>query len=306
MTDVTLVRPGSSPTIRPMESKHPSDLPLTGIRIISLALNLPGPAALLRLKQMGAECLKIDPPAGDPMAIYSPAAHAALHQGIPSEVLNLKSDDGLASLHRRLDQADVLLTSFRPSALRKLGLGGEALRQRHPRLILVEIVGAPGDQAEIAGHDLTYMADQGLVNGLDLPASLFADMAGALLATEAVLAALMDRVRTGVGRHHQVALSSAAEWLGLPRQWHLTTPEGDVGGAHAGYRVYPCRDGRVALAALEPHFIARLFQAMGLPEHTDPRTALARDEVAGFLARHTRDELMQLAQHRDIPLSVLP
>lgn len=280
--------------------------PLAHRKVVSLALNLPGPAALMRLSALGASCLKIDPPSGDPMQTYSPHAHTELHRGIATQSLNLKAADGLEALHQHLHTADVLLTSFRPSALHKLGLGWERLHERHPQLILVEIVGAPGQLAEVPGHDLTYMAEQGLVNGLELPPTLFADMGGALLACEAVLAALLLRGQTGMGSHHQVALSDASAWLGLPRTWHLTTPRGDVGGGHAGYRVYPCQDGRVAVAALEPHFAKSLCQVAGLPPETDMRSPLTASHLASFLAQKTQAELTELAEQHDLPLCVLP
>jgi len=280
-------------------------LPLSHLKVVSLALNLPGPAALMRLHALGASCLKIDPPSGDPMQTYSPQAHATLHNGIPTEVLNLKTPQDLDALHQHLQTADVLLTSFRPSALHKLGLPWEALHERHPQLILVEIVGAPGPLAEVPGHDLTYMAEQGLVTGLELPPTLFADMGGALLTCEAVLAALMTRHHTGTGSHHQVALSDAVAWLGLPRTWQLTTTQGDVGGRHAGYRMYPCLDGRVAVAALEPHFAQRLCQVAGLAPGADLRAPDTALHLARFFAENTREQLAILASQHDLPLHVL-
>ena len=285
---------------------HTPTLPLAHLKVVSLALNLPGPAALMRLKALGADCLKIDPPSGDPMQTYSPQAHTTLHNGIATQVLNLKAPPDLDTLHQHLQTADVLLTSFRPSALRKLGLPWERLHEQHPQLILVEIVGAPGPLAEIPGHDLTYMAEQGLVTGLTLPPTLFADMGGALLACEAVLAALVTRQRNGTGSHHQVALSDAAAWLGLPQTWHLTTAQGDVGGAHAGYRVYPCQDGRVAVAALEPHFARSLCQVASLPPETDMRAPETAHALALFFANHSRAQLSALAEAHDLPLCALP
>ena len=240
------------------------------------------------------------------MQTYSPQAHACLHQGIATHTLNLKTPADLDALHQHLHGADVLLTSFRPSALRKLGLPWESLHERHPRLILVEIVGAPGPLAEIPGHDLTYMAEQGLVTGLQLPPTLFADMGGSLLATEAVLAALVTRHQTGKGSHHQVALSDAAAWLGLPQTWQLTTKQGDVGGGHAGYRIYPCQDGRVAVAALEPHFARSLCQVAGLPPQTNMRAPETAHALTLFFSNRSQTELSSLAEAHDLPLCTLP
>lgn len=289
-----------------------SPKPLRGVRVLSLALNLPGPAALMRLRALGATCTKAEPPgrggaSGDPMGQYNPKAYAELHAGVKVVVMGLKSDKGQAALQRALARTDVLLTSFRPSALEKLGLSWKGLRKAHPHLSMVAIVGAPGERAEEPGHDLTYLADAGLVNGLDLPATLFADMGGALMAADAVLQAVLRRQSSGKGSFQEVALSDAAAWLALPRQWGLTRPEGAVGGAHAGYRVYPCRDGRVAVAALEPHFAAGLCRAAGvemagMQAMFAPATHAA---IAAFLAGRTRSQLDRLATEHDIPLHTM-
>lgn len=289
-------------------------LPLHGTRILSLALNLPGPAALLRCARMGAECSKLEPPAApgqpsaDPMGIYSPAAYQALHQGVRVLTAHLKTDEGQAALHAELARTDVLITSFRPSALVKLGLGWEALQARYPRLSLVRIVGALGERAEEPGHDLTYQAEAGLLSSLQVPPTLFADMAGALMASEAVLQALQARAQRGAGVCIEIGLAEAAQWLALPLQWGLTTPQGDVGGAHAGYRIYPCADGRVAVAALEPHFAARLCEAAGLSARGDVehlREPSTHEAIARFLQGQTREQLTALAHARDIPLHAL-
>ena len=286
--------------------------PLRGVRILSLALNLPGPAALMRLQQMGARCTKVEPPgpagrSGDPMGQYNPQAYATLHAGIKVSTLDLKSDAGRNRLQRMLAGTDVLLTSFRPSALRKLGLDWKTLHKAHPQLSMVTIVGAPGARAEEPGHDLTYLADAGLVPGLDLPATLFADMGGSLMASEAVLSAVSVAGHTGRGQFQSVALADAAAWLALPRQWGLTRPDGAVGGAHAGYRVYACRDGRVAVAALEPHFAAALCRVAGVPAQ-DPQSLFlptTREALAAWFAQRSRAELDRLAAEHDIPLHTL-
>ena len=283
---------------------------LKGLRLLSLALNLPGPAALMRCRQMGARCTKLEPPAGDPMQHYSPAAYAQLHEGVKTITADLKTAAGQQALHRQLAKTDVLLTSFRPSAIEKLGLGWKSLHRQYPALSHVAIVGSPGAGAEIPGHDLTYLAEQGLVPGLELPATLFADMGGSLMASEAVLQAAL-RQRQGdkgvKGVRLEVALSSAAEYLALPRQWGLTRPEGFVGGAHAGYGVYACRDGRVAVAALEPHFAAALCGAAGLAasDLASLQSAATRAAIARFLKKQTGAQLDALAAQHDIPLHTI-
>jgi crotonobetainyl-CoA:carnitine CoA-transferase CaiB-like acyl-CoA transferase len=286
------------------------------VRILSLALNLPGPAALMRCRAMGARCVKLEPPAHpsaaagatcDPMSQYSPMAYAALHQGVRTVTADLKTDKGQAILQRELKQTDVLLTSFRPSALRKLGLEWKALHALYPRLSMVAIFGALGVRAEEPGHDLTYVAENGLVSGLELPATLYADMGGSLLVSEAVLQARLQQLQKGKSVRLEVALSDAAAYLGLPRAWGITAPDAMVGGGHAGYRVYACKNGRVAMAALEPHFAAALGSAVGLADASvqamlQPQTQVA---VAAFLAGKTRKQLDALALAQDIPLHTL-
>jgi alpha-methylacyl-CoA racemase len=274
---------------------------LEGIRILSLALNLPGPAALMRCRRMGAHCVKIEPPAGDPMGQYNKAAYAELHEGVKVLQADLKTEAGQKVLHHELARTDVLLTSFRPSALDKLGLDWKSLHHRYPVLSQVAIVGAPGARAEDPGHDL--------------PATLYADMSGSLVASEAVLQAAMHRreADAGTGDPHpqgmfiEVALSDAAAYLALPRRWGMTQPAGAVGGAHAGYRVYGCKDGRVAVAALEPHFAAALCTAAGV-EGSDIRAMFApatREAIAAFFAARTCAELEQLAMEQDLPLQTM-
>ncbi len=291
--------------------------PLQGTRILSLALNLPGPAALMRCRQMGAQCAKLEPIAAqshlsaDPMQAYSPPAYAQLHQGIALLQANLKTPQGQALLHEQLAQTDVLLTSFRPSALLKLGLDWCVLHAQHPRLCMVRIFGStdPKD-ADHAGHDLTYQAEAGLLDNGHMPASLFADMTGAVMASEAIMQTLLARAHSGTGHCVDVGLAQAAHWTALPRQWQMTTPQGDVGGAHAGYGLYRCADGWVALAALEPHFAQRLCLAIGLPssdgniEHM--REPATHHAFKHFFLHHTCSELAAMAGQSGIPLHLTP
>jgi len=303
--EMTHLQSATNPLKRPIR-------PLKGVRILSLSLNLPGPAALMRCVAMGATCTKLEPPTGDPMNSYEPGAYDTMHTGVKVKTLDLKTTVGRQRLEAQLARTDVLLTSFRPSALKKLGLGWRELHQRHPHLNLVKIVGAPGQAAEIPGHDLTYQAEQDLVTGLHLPPSLLADMGGALMASEAVLqAVLLQAMKSKTGKaagvQLEVALSEAARWLALPRAWGLTQAQGAVGGAHAGYQVYACKNGRVAVAALEPHFAQRLCQACGL-EKSDLRTMMkpqTREHLATWMASQTRAQLEKLAQQLDLPLMTL-
>lgn len=305
-----------SPAARKTPSSPAPIQPLKGVRVLSLALNLPGPAALMRCRQMGANCVKLEPPpptgapagaSGDPMKLYNPTAYAALHEGVRTAMADLKTQRGQNLLHRELAKTDVLLTSFRPSALVKLGLTWKALHKQHPHLGQVAIVGSPGERAEEPGHDLTYLAENDLVTGLDLPATLYADMGGSLMASEAVLQAVLHQRAKNKGVYLEVALSAAAGYLALPRAWSLTQPGAAVGGGHAGYRLYACKDGRVALAALEPHFAASLCAAAGAEASSmkamfAPATHAA---IEAWLKGMTRKELDALAVEKDIPLHTL-
>ena len=298
--------------------KHMANKPpqaLQGARILSLCLNLPGPAALMRCRQMGARCVKLEPPAppgaaagtsGDPMGSYNTTAYDTLHKGVRVAAADLKTEQGQKTLHRELARTDVLLTSFRPSALKKLGLEWKSLHRRYPALSQVAIVGAPGERAEEPGHDLTYLAENDLVSALELPTTLYADMSGSLMASEAVLAALLAR-RNGKGRYLEVALSDAAAYLALPRHWGLTQAGAAVGGGHAGYRVYRCQDGRVAVAALEPHF-AKALCALARVNYVSIMTMLSAQThraMADYLLGMTRQALDTLATEHDIPLHTL-
>ncbi len=290
--------------------------PLKGVRVLSLSLNLPGPAALMRCQQMGASCVKLEPPApegsapgasGDPMGLYNRAAFDVLHRGVRLLVADLKTEKGQKALQRELAKADILLTSFRPSAMRKLGLEWKVLHKKYPALSQVAIVGAPGSRAEEPGHDLTYLAENDLVNGLELPPTLYADMGGSLMASESVLQAVLMQ-RRGKSCYLEVALSSAAAYLALPRNWGLTQAGAAVGGGHAGYRVYACQDGRVALAALEPHFARSLCAAAQVP-YVNVLTMLSaqtHQAIAAYLQGMTRSALDALALDKDIPLFTLP
>lgn len=296
------------------------DKSLKGVRILSLALNLPGPAALMRCRAMGAHCTKLEPPAapgpdkksalkssGDPMSLYNRTAYDTMHAGVHLLTADLKTEKGQQALHKALSKTDVLLTSFRPSALVKLGLTWKALHKQYPKLSMVQIVGARGERAEEPGHDLTYLAENDLVTGLDLPATLYADMGGSLMASEAVLKARLHTLASGKGALLEVALSDAAAYLALPRTWGLTRDGAAVGGGHAGYRVYACKDGRVALAALEPHFARALATLAGMEQSTMAAmfTPQAQSTIAQFISGKTRKQLDALATKHDIPLHTL-
>jgi crotonobetainyl-CoA:carnitine CoA-transferase CaiB-like acyl-CoA transferase len=133
-------------------------------------------------------------------------------------------------------------------------------------------------------------------------------MGGSLLAVEAVLAAVIQQRSTGRSSHQSVGLSQAAQYLALPRHWRLTTPDGMIGGAHAFYQVMPCKDGKVAAAALEPHFASRLAKLVGysISRPQDVLESSLKKKVLLFMKQHTCNELESLAEQYDLPLHLLP
>lgn len=261
---------------------------LAGVRLLSLALNLPGPVALARLVALGASASKVEPPGGDPLVLYSRSWYDALHTGVSVVGLDLKSEAGRTACDRLLGDTDVLITSQRPSALARLGLGPARLGQRFPALRTVAIV---GDTAapEHAGHDVTYQAEAGLIRDR-LPVTLLADLVGA----ERVIAAVLLALRCAPGALLEVGLRDAVDALRQPLDYGLTTTGGRLGGGDPAYGVYRAGDGYLAVAALEPHFRARLYAALGLPLDAPLDDVMASRSCAEWTA---------FAREHDLPLS---
>lgn len=270
-------------------------MPLTGLRIVSLAINLPGPVAAARLTGLGATVITVLPPGGDPLQQIDPDWFEALHAGQRLVTLDLKASEGSTELHALLTDADVLLTSSRPQALTRLGLDPESVAARHPRLNQVAIVGyAGGDRA---GHDLTYQAEAGLVQPPTMPSTLVADLAGAERAVTEALACLRQRDRTGAGQFREVALADAAHAFAEPVRRGATTRGGVLGGGLPTYALYATADGHIALAALEPHFAERVRQALGVePTEQALRATFARQPTAHWV---------DLAAAHDLPLAAV-
>lgn len=264
------------------------DLPLSGLRAICIAINVPGPAAAAILATQGMEIVKVEPPAGDLTGHAMPGWYAELNRAATVETVDLRSDDGKARFHELLRGADLLISSHRRAALERLGITVPALAALNPRLCWVEIV---GDTAapDVPGHDLTYQAAVGLLQGKAMPRTLIADMAGAEAAAGAACALLLGRERGRAGRHAAVGLRQAAERFAAPVRHRATVAGGILSGVRPEYAIYPLADGHVACAAFEPHFKARL-------------DALAGDDPAGFFAAMTMTECRALAEAEDLPL----
>lgn len=278
-------------------SRPAGDAPLAGTVVVSLAVNLPGPLAARRLAALGAHVTKVEPPAGDPMKAYLPALYDALLAGQEVLTADLKEEAGRSVLEDLLAQADVLLTSSRPRALGRLGLSWTELSAAWPRLSQVAIMGQTGAHADRAGHDLTYQAQAGTLAPAGLPRVLLADQVGAERVVAEALLALRVRDATGLGGYREVGLADVAAELAEPVRHGLTAPGGLLGGGLPAYGIYPAAEGRVAVAALEPHFAERLRALL----HIDGSAA----ELSRVLLSRTAAQWDSWAAEHDLPLAAV-
>jgi crotonobetainyl-CoA:carnitine CoA-transferase CaiB-like acyl-CoA transferase len=271
---------------------------LQGIKIVSLALNAPGPVAAARLTQLGAEVTKIEPPSGDATSNVAPKWYESLCRGQTVLRLDLKDPDGRAQLDRMLAETDLLLASFRPSALQRLGLDWKSLHARHPRLCFVGIIGYLPPLEERTGHDLTYQSDFGLLRPPEMPPTLFVDLAGAERAVSMALALLNRAARTGEAGCAWVSLYECARDLAEPLKAGLTSAGGLLGGGYPLYGFYRASDGWIAVAALEPHFAERLLSELGLKKAD-------RAELERIFSQRGAAEWERWAAEKDLPIAAV-
>jgi alpha-methylacyl-CoA racemase len=270
--------------------------PLDGVRVLDLSRLLPGPYASLVLSDLGADVVKVeDPEPGDYLRKVSPGMFAALNRGKRSLVLDLKRSDGAASFRQLAAHADVLLESFRPGVLERLGFSDLIADPGQLVICRISGFGQVGPWRDRAGHDIGYAAVAGIVsrNG-GVPAVQLGDLfGGAQNAVIGVLAALLERERTGRGRVVDVAMAQGVTGLLLPHLGELPgTPENMLDGSRPCYRVYACKGGGAyALGALEPKFWDRFCDAVARPEWSDRAldVSLVREADALFATR-TREE----------------
>lgn len=285
--------------------------PLSDVRILDLSRLLPGPYATLLLADLGARVDKLEDPQGDGTRQMGPrvggesALFLALNRNKRSIVLDLKRPEGVAALKRLVRRYDVLVESFRPGVMAKLGLSYDVLRKENPKLIYCAITGygQTGPDRLKAGHDLNYIARSGVLGyGGDpggppaMPGVQLADIGGAMFAVTGILAALHEQRRTGEGRLVDVALNEASlAFLHLHLGGRLIADEAAgplargreaLNGGLPCYRVYRTQDGRaLAVGALEPKFFAALLDKLG-------RSDLLEDAYAmGAGADRVRAEL---------------
>ncbi len=297
--------------------------PLEGIRVLDLTRLLPGPFLTMVLADLGADVVKIeDPRLGDYMRAIPPAKQGlggrflAVNRDKRSLALDLKSAAGKDAFLRMVPRADVVVESFRPGVMDKLGVGWSALSAANPRVVLCSIsgYGQDGPYKERAGHDLNYIGLAGVLamtgprgGAPQMPGVQIADLAGgALWSAVGILGALVGRGATGKGSHIDVSMTEGAMALLAAELGNMDA----AGGAHvptrgaetlngglACYGVYATKDGRyLSVGALEPKFWLAFNEAIGrkgdmselvLPPDGQERV---RAEVQAILATKTRDE----------------
>ena len=309
-----------------------SGLPLAGLRVLDLTRLLPGGFCSLLLADFGADVIKVeDTGAGDYVRwappYYEGADHSAgsalflsLNRGKRSIRIDLKSAAGKDVLLRLVRETDVLIESFRPGVLDRLGVGYERLREENSALVYCAITGygQDGPNRDRPGHDINYLGLNGilgLTGEADGPpvsaAAQIADLGGgALTAVAGILIALQERARSGQGQLVDCSMFDgslsflamlAAEMLAdgsVPRRGELR-----LAGGLVCYRPYRCADGYVTLGALEPKFWAEFCRGVGredLLDHAfDPPGSDAHQAVCEVFAVRTRAEWEAFASEHD-------
>lgn len=262
------------------------------LRVTGLCLNLPGPLLLQQLALKGARVEKIEPPAGDALKHAYPDWYQEIHRGMAIEKLDLKHASEVEKLKLKLRSSDLFITTARPRALKKMGLGPDEIHQLNPKLFHLGFVGHAPPKDDVPGHDLTYQAKSGLLPDRGLPKSLFVDILGTQMAWSEVLIALLEK-RSGTLWH---PLESAAQKLSEPLDRGATSEGALLGGGTPFYQVYQTKQGQVALACLEPHFQKKLCQELGL------RAAVSYEELSKCLSEKTAQEWQDWAEEKELPL----
>lgn len=320
----------SSASISDIPSRKPEKGPLKGIRILDLSRLLPGPLATQLLAGLGAEVIKIEN-AESPDAIrnYPPLLsgqsvfYLALNSGKRSLTLDLYKEEDKALFCQLIQTADVVMESFRPGVMEKIGIDYEKMRTLNPRIIYVSVTGygQSGPYAQAAGHDLNFIGYSGLLGmtGADtpiIPGGQVADVAGgAYMAVIATLTAMRNRDLTGKGEHVDVAmLDGLLPMMSLlwaeSAQQPVQRGKALLSGGLPNYNIYKCKDEKwVALGALEPHFFRNFCTLIGKeawmqwlsPVGNHPQ--LLSDALTATFLTRTRAEWMALVEGKDTCLT---
>ena len=271
--------------------------PLAGTLVVDLTRYLPGAFASRELQELGARVVRVEPPEGDPMRHVAPAWDDALNGGKESVACDLKAEPELA--RALLARADVVLEGFRPGVAERLGVGPD---DTPATAVYCRITGfgAEGRHAGRAGHDLNYLGWAGVLEDTapGLPPIQPADLAaGALGAVTQILAALLERERTGEGARLTISMTHGSHRLVSHRLGGDPLPRFLTGGI-ACYRIYATADGRhLTVGALEPKFFVRLCETIGRPELAalhlvaDAQEELGAELAAVFASRPLADWL---------------
>jgi crotonobetainyl-CoA:carnitine CoA-transferase CaiB-like acyl-CoA transferase len=305
---------------------------LSDIRVLDLSRLLPGGFCSLLLADFGADVLKVEDTGMGDYIRWAPPYHEgaddsaksasflALNRGKRSIRLNLKEDAGREVLLRLAREHDVLLESFRPGVMERLGVSYERLREENPRLVYCAIsgYGQDGPYTQRSGHDMNYLGLNGLL-GLTgepggppvQPGGQIADLGGgALMAAFGIMAALRERERSGEGQLVDVSMfDGSLSWLALVAANHLAggalpgRGELELAGGFLCYRPYACRDGWVTLGALEPKFWQAWCRGVGredlIDKQFEPPGSEAHAEVERVFLERARDEWQAFASEHD-------
>ena len=290
--------------------------PLDGIRVLDLTRLLPGPVATLHLADLGAEVIKIeDPQVGDYARTLGTGEGAdsayfrMINRNKQGLRLDLKKPEGVEVFRRLASAADVIVESFRPGVMDKLGVGYAVITALNPRIAYCSIsgYGQDGPYKDLAGHDINYLGYAGVLDqigceGCDpaIPNFQIADLlGGALTAAMGILAAVIDAQRTGKGRYVDVSMTDSVlahtyfTMLRLNDSGHSLSRGADLlAGGLPCYGAYRCADGRhMAVGALEGKFWKICCEALGRPEWVGRQwDASLRAEVAAVFATRPRDD----------------
>lgn len=303
---------------------------LAGVRVLDLSRLLPGPFCSLYLAQMGAEVIKVEEPhGGDYARSMSADMFELVNRGKKSVTLDLRQDADRAAFHELVKSADVVLESFRPGVMDKLGCGYEILRALNPRLVFAALTGYghTGPYRDRPGHDMNYRGyagelDQtGAIGDGPAPGNLqVADLAGgALTCLAGVLAALIGARACGVGTFVDVAMldgTLAMQVLSLValRQTGNSPPRGRdfLSGGMPNYSVYECADGKaLAVGSLERKFFEEVMRRveredlLKLPMAVGPKGEPLRQALKDLFRSRTRDEWEALLADHDTCVSAV-
>jgi crotonobetainyl-CoA:carnitine CoA-transferase CaiB-like acyl-CoA transferase len=256
--------------------------PLSGVRILCLAEQWPGPYAGLLLADLGADVILVERPGGGDPSRRFPGLFASLNRNKRSVTLDLKSSQGHASFLELVDTADVVMEGFRPGVMARLKLSAEELRLRKPELVVVSIsaFGQNGPLAGVAGHDLSVQAAAGLVQvpkGQEAQAAWsmlpLGDIASAMFAALGVVTALLARKNSGLGSTIDVSmLDSLVSWMTpflMPPLNKLPTRE--LPPLDPGYGLFLTADARQITLSIagEDAMWRALCQILTLPQFAD-------------------------------------